>query len=151
LIGIDAEHRPAFRTKKDVGAELLRSAASWLKPLGKSLWLVVDGASAKAPFLKPAVELGFTVVSRLRKDEARWCVPGQRVPGRRGQPRSYGEDRTDLAKRTFDLGPSRSRLRLLLNRLSKKGLRRIAVDESRSVRVPFRASSSDSPRESAGS
>jgi hypothetical protein len=31
---------------------------------------VVDGAYAKAPFLKLAMSLGMTVVSRLRKDAA---------------------------------------------------------------------------------
>ena len=40
---------------------------------------MVDGAYAKAPFLKPAMSLGMTVVSRLRKDAALWTVPGPRV------------------------------------------------------------------------
>ena len=61
--------------------------------------MVVDGAYAKAPFLSPAMALGFTVVSRLRKDAALWTVPGPRQPGRRGRPRIYGEQRIDLAKR----------------------------------------------------
>ena len=60
---------------------------------------MVDGAYAKAPFLKPAMALGMTVVSRLRKDAALWTVPGPRVPGRRGRPRIYGENRIELAKR----------------------------------------------------
>jgi hypothetical protein len=38
LIGIDAKHRPTFRTKLELGAELLALAAKWLKPLGKPLW-----------------------------------------------------------------------------------------------------------------
>ena len=61
--------------------------------------MVADGAYAKAPFLKPAMALGMTVVSRLRKDAALWTVPGPRVPGRRGRPRIYGENRIELAKR----------------------------------------------------
>ena len=58
---------------------------TWLEYLGKPLWVVADGAYAKAPFLRPAMSLGMTVVSRLRKDAALWTVPGRRAPGRRGQ------------------------------------------------------------------
>jgi hypothetical protein len=96
---IDPKHRPEFRTKLAMGVELLRLARAWLRPLGKPLWVVVDGAYAKAPFLKPAMALGMTVVSRLRKDAALWTVPGPRAPGRRGRPRIYGESRIELAKR----------------------------------------------------
>jgi hypothetical protein len=74
---------------------------------GKPLWVVADGAYAKAPFLKPMRSLGVTVVSRLRKDAALYDVPtapkaGQR---RRGRPRKYGATRIELAKRA---GQSRS-------------------------------------------
>ena len=96
---IDPKHRPEFRTKLAMGVELLRLARAWLRPLGKPLWVVVDGAYAKAPFLKPAMSLGMTVVSRLRKDAALWTVPGHRAPGRRGRPRIYGESRIELTKR----------------------------------------------------
>ena len=67
--------------------------------LKKPLWVVADGAYAKANFLKPAMAMGMTVVSRLRKDAALRTVPGPRTPGRRGRPRIYGEDAIDLAKR----------------------------------------------------
>ena len=70
LPGIDPKHRPEFQTKLELGVELLRWARAWLKSLGKSIWVVADGAYAKAPFLKPAMALGMTVVSRLRKDAA---------------------------------------------------------------------------------
>ena len=96
---IDPKHRPEFRTKLAMGVELLRLARAWLRPLGKPLWVVVDGAYAKAPFLKPAMSLRMTIVSRLRKDAALWTVPGPRAPGRRGRPRIYGESRIELAKR----------------------------------------------------
>ncbi len=99
LPAIDPKHRPEFQTKLEMAVELLRWAQSWLKYLGKPLWVVVDGAYAKAPFLKPAMSLGMTVVSRLRKDAALWTVPGPRVAGRRGRPRIYGENRIELAKR----------------------------------------------------
>jgi DDE superfamily endonuclease len=99
LIGIDPKHRPEFRTKLELAVALLRWAATWLGLLGKPLWVVTDGAYAKAPFLKPAVSLGVTVVSRLRKDAALWTVPGPRRPGQRGRPRVYGDRRIGLAKR----------------------------------------------------
>ena len=113
LPSIDPRRRPVFRTKLDMAVELLQWASTLLKSLGKPIWVVVDGAYAKAPFLKPAMALGMTVVSRLRKDAALWTVPGPPRKGRRGRPRIYGADRIDLAKRagqrrgwttdTFDL------------------------------------------------
>jgi hypothetical protein len=113
LVGIAEEHRPAFRTKLEQAVELVRWAVSWLGHLGKGVWVVADGAYAKAPFLKPMRALAVTVVSRLRKDSALWTVPGARAPHRRGPTRIYGEQRIDLAKRagqtrgwatgTFDL------------------------------------------------
>jgi hypothetical protein len=99
LPGIPMKHRPVFRTKLELAAELLRWAASWLKSTGKPLWLVADGAYARAPVLKPARSLGITVVSRLRKDAALWSVPGPRQAGQRGRPRLYGAHRIELAKR----------------------------------------------------
>jgi hypothetical protein len=113
LAGIAPKHRPAFRTKLELAVELVRWAVVWLGHLGKPVWVVADGAYAKAPFLKPMRALAVTVVSRLRKDAALWTVPGARVPHRRGPSRIYGEHRIDLAKRagqrrgwatgTFDL------------------------------------------------
>ena len=113
LVGIAAKHRPVFRTELEMGVELVRWAVSWLGHLGKPVWVVADGAYAKAPFLEPLRALAVTVVSRLRKDSALWTVPGPRVPHRRGPNRIYGERRIDRAKRggqtrgwatgTFDL------------------------------------------------
>jgi DDE superfamily endonuclease len=99
LSGINPKHRPEFHTKLELAVELLRWARTWLRYTGKPLWVVVDGAYAKAPFLKPAMALGMTVVSRLRKDAALWTVPGPRAPGQRGRPRIYGASRIELAKR----------------------------------------------------
>jgi len=96
---IDPKHRPEFRTKLEMAVELLRLARSWFSRLGKPMWVVVDGAYAKASFLRPAMSLGMTVVSRLRKDAALWTVPESRAPRRRGRPRVYGESRIELAKR----------------------------------------------------
>ncbi len=99
LSGIAPKCRPPFRTKLEMAVELMRWAVSWLEHLGKPVWVVADGAYAKAPFLKPMRALAVTVVSRLRKDSALWTVPGPRAPHRRGPNRTYGEHRIDLAKR----------------------------------------------------
>jgi hypothetical protein len=99
LPSIDPKHRPEFRTKLELAVEMLRWAKPWLGLLGKPIWVVADGAYAKADFLKPAAALGMTVVSRLRKDAALRTLPGPRPAGQRGRPRTYGPDVIDLAKR----------------------------------------------------
>ena len=96
---LDAASRPPFRTKLELAVELLRWAVSWLKHLGKPLWVVADGAYAKAAFVRPLRDLGVTVVSRLRKDAALCSLPEPRRPGQRGPQRVYGTQRLNLAKR----------------------------------------------------
>jgi hypothetical protein len=89
-----------FRTKLELGVELVQWLTQWLGRLGKELWLVVDGAYAKRPFLRPVLKLGVVVVSRLRKDAALQTLPPtQRRPGQRGPLPRYGAGRIDLAKR----------------------------------------------------
>jgi hypothetical protein len=110
---IDVKRRPPFQTKLELAVDLMRWAVRWLGFLGKRMWVIADGAYAKAPFLKPMRVLAVTVVSRLRKDAALRSVPGPRPPHRWGPDRTYGERRIDLAKRagqrrgwltgTFDL------------------------------------------------
>ena len=99
LPGLDPKHRPPFRTKLELAVDLLRWAKPWLDLLGLPIWVVADGAYANREFLKPAMALGMTVVSRLRKDAALRTLPGPRPEGKRGRPRTYGEDVIDLAKR----------------------------------------------------
>jgi len=99
LAGHAPWHRPAFRTKLALAVELLRWAEFWLGDVAAALWVVADGAYARAAFLKPMKALGVTVVSRLRKDAALWTEPPARRPGQRGRPRVYGDARIDLAKR----------------------------------------------------
>jgi hypothetical protein len=99
LPAIDPKHRPGFRTKLELAADLLRWAKPWLDLLKLPIWVVADGAYAKKEFLKPAASLGMTVVSRLRKDAALRTLPGPRPAGKRGRPRTYGTDVIDLAKR----------------------------------------------------
>jgi hypothetical protein len=113
LPGIGPKHRPEFRTKLELAVELLRWAKPWLGLLGLPIWVVADGAYASGKFLKPAIALDMTVVSRLRKDAALRSLPGPRPTGKRGRPRTYAEGVIDLAKRggqrrgwssdTFDL------------------------------------------------
>jgi hypothetical protein len=143
LGGIDPEHRPPFRTKLELAVDLMQWAVRWLGFLGKALWVVADGAYAKAPFLKPMRALAVTVVSRLRKDAALWTVPGPRAPHRRGPNRIYGERRIDLAKRagqgrgwvtgTFDLygKPTAKRYKTFLATWRPAGgvIRVVLVDE----------------------
>jgi DDE superfamily endonuclease len=91
-----------FRTKLELAATLVTWAASWLKYLGKTLWVVADGAYAKRPFLQAVRAVGVIVVSRLRKDAQLWSVPAAprpAAPRQRGRPRIYGAQRLSLAKR----------------------------------------------------
>lgn len=95
-------YRVAFRTKLEMAAEAVAWLASWLKYLGKTLWIVADGAYAKRPFLKAAKAAGVVVVSRLRKDAALWSVPAPPRPGapkKRGRRPIYGKEKVSLAKR----------------------------------------------------
>jgi DDE superfamily endonuclease len=90
-----------FQTKLEQGAALVEWVANVLQGLGKTVWVVADGAYAKWPFLRRMLKAGVVVVSRLRKDAALWSVaepvpPGQR---QRGRPRKYGKDKISLAKR----------------------------------------------------
>jgi hypothetical protein len=90
----------AFRTKLELAVELARWLKFWLGHTGQALWLAVDGGYAKRPFLRPALELGWVVVSRLRKDaHLRDLPPARRRPGQRGRLPTYGKDRISLAKR----------------------------------------------------
>ena len=96
---IPESERPEFRTKLVMAVEMLRFAHEQFHASGKDLWVVMDGAYAGAPVLKPAIQMGFTVVSRLRCDAALTSLPAERVPGKRGRPRIYGTERIDLAER----------------------------------------------------
>jgi hypothetical protein len=96
-----AQHYPwEFCTKLQLAAELVRWLLVWLGQTGKTVWLAVDGAYAKRPFLRPVLALGVVVVSRLRKDaDLRSLPPTKRRRGQRGPLPTYGKERLDLAKR----------------------------------------------------
>jgi DDE superfamily endonuclease len=91
-----------FQTKLEMAAELVEWLASWLRFLGKTLWVVADGAYAKRPFLRRALAAGVVVVSRLRKDAALRSLPPTPRPGepkKRGPKPTYGKKAISLAKR----------------------------------------------------
>jgi DDE superfamily endonuclease len=95
-------YRVKFQTKLQQAATLVTWAAHWLHYLGKVLWVVVDGAYAKRPFLKAAGAAKVIVVSRLRKDAALWSLPKplrRGAPKKRGRPPKYGKQKWSLAKR----------------------------------------------------
>jgi hypothetical protein len=94
-------YKVKFQTKLQQGAALIEWAVQTLRGLGKTLWVVADGAYAKRPFLQRCLKAGVVVVSRLRKDAALWSVPEPVQPGqsKKGRPRKYGRDAISLAKR----------------------------------------------------
>ena len=94
-------YKVKFQTKLEQAAEMVEWLTRAVSGLGKTLWIVADGAYAKKPFLRRAIKAGVVVVSRLRKDAALWTVPDVVPPGqrKRGAPCKYGKDRISLAKR----------------------------------------------------
>jgi hypothetical protein len=101
LASIAPWYQIKFQTKLEQAAEMVEWLVGAVRGLGKSLWIVADGAYAKKPFLRRALKAGIVVVSRLRKDAALWTVPDVVPTGKRkrGAPRKYGKDRISLAKR----------------------------------------------------
>jgi hypothetical protein len=94
------ERARPFRTKLELAAAQLRWLKPWVQDHFAQRWVVVDGAYAKRPFLVPARQEGWVVVSRLRKDAQLWDLPpAERRPGQRGPMPTYGQRRISLAKR----------------------------------------------------
>jgi hypothetical protein len=91
-----------FRTKLELAAELVAWIVKWLSSLGKTVWVVADGAYAKRPFVKAVLQAGVVLVSRLRKDAALWSLPRPSRPGdpkKPGPKPKYGKQALSLAKR----------------------------------------------------
>ena len=86
-----------FRTKHQLGVKLLAWFMQSIRALGvkSKVWLAVDGAYAARPFLKPVLEMGIVVVSRLRKDACLFDLPEAGSHGNR----IYGHKKISLAKR----------------------------------------------------
>jgi hypothetical protein len=96
---IPAKYGWTFQTKLEQAFDLVLMTAETLLSLGKELWIVTDGAYAKKPFVRPALEVGATLVGRLRKDSSLWDLPPKEKTRRRGRKRKYGKNRISLAKR----------------------------------------------------
>jgi hypothetical protein len=99
VLKIPAKDRWTFQTKLEQAFDLVLMAAEALLSTGKSLWVVTDGAYAKRPFVRPALEVGATLVGRLRKDSALRDLPPKTKTKGRGRPRKYGQNRISLVKR----------------------------------------------------
>lgn len=99
---IAAHYGWKFATKLQLAVTAVLGFAAILQKAGKRVWVVADGAYAKRPVLKPLLQAGVVVVSRLRRDAALRSVPPALKPGEkkpRGRPRTYGKKRLSLVKR----------------------------------------------------
>ena len=88
-----------FKTKLERAVRPLEWLKTWRLDGQKRVWIAADGGYAKKPIIDACRRLGFTLVSRLRKDAALYDVPKPPKGKGRGRPRKYGEKRIDLAKR----------------------------------------------------
>jgi hypothetical protein len=85
------KYQVVFQDKLQQATELVTWASECCKRLGKQLWIVTDGGFTKARFLKPAIRVGATIITRLRKDAA-LCALLKPIKKRRcGRPRKYGK------------------------------------------------------------
>ena len=86
-----AKYRVVFEDKLQQATELVKWASECCKRLGKQLWIVTDGGFTKARFLKPAIQAGATIITRLRKDAALHGLLKPVKKRKRGRPRKYGK------------------------------------------------------------
>jgi hypothetical protein len=95
----------SFQTKLELAVTQMAWAASIVKSLEKTLWIVCDGFYAKRPVLQAAAKHQVTIVSRLRKDAGLRDLPPGLAPGQkkpRGGPRKYGRNRLSLITMASD-------------------------------------------------
>ena len=64
IANVPTHYRIRFQNKLAQAAELVKWALGCCKRLGKELWIVTDGVYTKTGFLKPAIRLGATVITR---------------------------------------------------------------------------------------
>ena len=81
----------AFKSKTEQAVELSKWAYDGCKNLRKKLWIVTDGGFTRASFLKPVIQTGAVVVTRLRKDAVLYAEPRPPKTRKRGRPRKYGK------------------------------------------------------------
>jgi hypothetical protein len=89
-----------FRTKHQLALDLCRQVIRHLRALGsKAAFVVVfDGAYAAKTLVRPLLDEGATVVTRLRRDAKLLDLPVNKA-GQRGRPRKYGKNRISLSNR----------------------------------------------------
>jgi hypothetical protein len=97
---LDAKYGWKFRTKHELALELIQRVMGYLRAAGSRAGFVVvmDGAYAIGPLLRPLLADGATVISRLRRNSQLFDLPVH-PRGGRGRPRIYGQNRISLAKR----------------------------------------------------
>jgi hypothetical protein len=91
IADVRTHYRIGFRDKLTQATELVKCAQKCCKRLAKELWIVTDGGFTKARFLKPAIQMGTTIITRLRKDAALYALPKPVKKRKPGRPRKYGE------------------------------------------------------------
>jgi hypothetical protein len=91
-----ASCRPGtFRTRHVLAAQALSRVRAWCS---KSIVLLADGAYANRSLVLPALDLGITMVSRLRSDARLYEPTPRRARGRRGRPSRHGPPLPKLAR-----------------------------------------------------
>jgi hypothetical protein len=80
-----------FKSKTEQAVELAEWAYNCCKNLGKRLWIVTDGGFTRASFLKPVIETGVVIITRLRKDAVLYAELKPPAKRKRGRPRKYGK------------------------------------------------------------
>jgi hypothetical protein len=97
---LDQRYGWVFRTKLELALAMTDHVMGCLRALGSQakFMVIFDGAYASRGLVKPLVDRGVTVVSRLRCDAKLFDLPVP-TPGKRGRPCVYGKNRISLAKR----------------------------------------------------
>lgn len=97
---LNARYGWRFRTKHELALDLFQRTMIRLRALGSQARFIIvfDGAYVAANLVRPLLESGATVVSRLRSDAKLFDLPVQTI-GQRGRPRKYGKNRISLKKR----------------------------------------------------
>lgn len=100
VIKLTKKYSWEFQTKHAIALLLVRRLIVILRALGSQakVMLMVDGAYAVAPLLRPLIRENVTIVSRLRRDACLFDLPPT-SRGQRGRPRIYGVHRISLIKR----------------------------------------------------
>lgn len=97
---LQARYGWKFRTKHQLALELCLQVMQTLQALKTKAGFIVvfDGAYAAAALVRPLIEQGVIVVTRLRSDAKLFDLPLS-TQGQRGRPRKYGKNRISLKKR----------------------------------------------------